>query len=422
VRDLVPGPELVPTRRVTGPDDHSGPRGAIFVVSETAAGRRGPVASLVSVAGWAGAARRVLGNSWIATPDGVLDPGDARRQGSSPALRSDTMPRWRRFVPTTATTAIKDVQSWWGARHYRIDPEGPWRRSELAFVWQRLEMFQVAGLRLARSLGVPSVLFVPATQVWQAEQWGVGRPGWGRRLERIGESPALRSADVVACGTDAVAEQAERLGAPARRIVITPTGVDLDLFPARAPASGRRRALGLEDRFVVGWLGSFRRFHSLEQAVVAVARVAGASLLMVGDGPERPRIEQLARDNGVHAVFTGTVAQVDLADHLAVMDAALVLAPVDAEFHYSPLKLAEYLAAGIPVVAPSVGQLRERLTDHLDALLVPPNDPERLVAAITELRDDPELARRIGRAGRAAAEARWSWDHQMRRVLDALAT
>ena len=204
--------------------------------------------------------------------------------------------------------------------------------------------------------------------------------------------------------------------------MITPTGVDLELFPQRKHASGRRRALGLEGRFVVGWLGSFRRFHSLEQAVVAVASVAGASLLMLGDGPERPRIEQLARDNGVHAVFTGTVAQVDLADHLAVMDAALVLAPVGAEFHYSPLKLAEYLAAGVPVIAPAVGQLPERLTDHLDALLVPPHDRERLVAAIDELRDDPELARRIGRAGRAAAEARWSWDHQVRRVLDALAT
>ena len=410
----------MPTSRVTGPANHSGPRGAIFVVSETAAGRRGPVASLVSVAGWAGAARRVLGKSWIATPDGVIDPEDARRQGSSPALRSDTMPRWRRFVPTTASTAVKDLQSWWGARHYRIGPDGPWQGSELTFVWQRHEMFQVAGLRLARSLGVPSVLFVPATLVWQAEQWGVGRPGWGHRLERIGESPSLRAADVVACGTDAVAEQAQRLGAPQHRIVITPTGVDLELFPERDHASERRRALGLEDRFVVGWLGSFRRFHAIEQAVDAVASVAGASLLMVGDGPERPRIEQLARDRGVHAVFTGTVAQADLADHLAVMDAALVLAPAGAEFHYSPLKLAEYLAAGIPVVAPAVGQLRDRLTDHLDALLVPPHDPERLAAAIVELRDDPALARRIGGAGRAAAEARWSWDQQVRRVIEAL--
>jgi glycosyltransferase involved in cell wall biosynthesis len=332
------------------------------------------------------------------------------------------MPSWRRFMPTTALTAMKDLRGWRRARHYRIDPDGPWRGSDLAFVWQRHEMFQDAGLRLARSLGVPSVLFVPATLVWQAEQWGVGRPGWGRRLERMGEAPALREADVVACGTDAVAEQAARIGAPERRIVITPTGVDLELFANPKDAAGRRRALGLEGRFVVGWLGSFRRFHAIEQAVEAVASVEGASLLMVGDGPERPRIEQLARDNGVHTVFTGTVEQEDLAEFLAVMDAALVLAPAGGAFHYSPLKLAEYLAAGTPVIAPAVGQLRERLTDHVDALLVPPRDRARLVAALIELRDDPELAQQIGRAGRAAAEAHWSWDQQVRRLLEALAT
>jgi glycosyltransferase involved in cell wall biosynthesis len=397
-------------------------KGAVFVVSETAAGRRGPVASLVSVAGWAGAARRVLGASWIVTPDGVIDPGMARREGSSPTLGSDTMPSWGRFVPTTASTAVKDLRGWRRARRYRIDPAGPWRASDLAFVWQRHEMFQGAGLRLARSLGVPSVLFVPATLVWQAEQWGVGRPGWGRRLEQIAEAPALRSADVVACGTDAVAEQAVRIGAPERRIVITPTGVDLELFSRRDDPADRRRALGLGGRFVVGWLGSFRRFHAIEQAVDAVASIEGASLLMVGDGPERPRIEQLARDKGVHAVFTGTVEQDELAGYLTVMDAGLVLAPAGAAFHYSPLKLAEYLAAGTPVIAPAVGQLRERLTDHVDALLVPPHDRARLVAALTELRDDPDLARRIGREGRASAEAHWSWDRQVRRLLEVLAT
>ena len=397
------------------------PRGAIFVVSETAAGRRGPVASLVSVAGWAGAARHVLGESWIVTPHGVVDPAKARKQASSPELRSGTMPSWRRWVPTEATTAVKDVQGWRRARRYRIDGAGPWRGADVAFVWQRHEMFQDAGLRLARSLGLPSVLFVPATLVWQAEQWGVRRPGWARLVERVGEAQALRSADVVACGTEAVAEQAARIGAPAERIVITPTGVDLEVFAKVGDSAVRRRELGLEHRFVVGWLGSFRRFHAIEQAVEAVEGVDDASLLMVGDGPERPRIEQLARDRGVHAVFTGTVDHDDLPELLAVMDAALVLAPIGTAFHYSPLKLAEYLAAGVPVIAPAVGQLSERLTDGVDALLVPPHDRAALGAALIQLRDDPELADRIGRAGLATAKANWSWDHQVRRVLEALA-
>ena len=62
---------------------------------------------------------------------------------------------------------------------------------------------------------------------------GRGRPGWGSWLEATGESPALRSADLVACGTPEVAEQARRLGVPEDRLVITTSGVDLALFDER---------------------------------------------------------------------------------------------------------------------------------------------------------------------------------------------
>jgi hypothetical protein len=98
-----------------------------------------------------------------------------------------------------------------------------------------------------------------------------------------------------------------------------------------------------------------------------------------------------------------------------------VLAPREGPFHYSPLKLAEYLASGLAVVAPAIGQLSERLTDGVDAVVVPPHDPLALGAALRRLRDDPEERARLGKGARAAAEAEWSWDHQIGRVVDALA-
>jgi len=393
---------------------------AIFVVTGSSTAQQGPVAALVSTAGWAAAAQRVLGEAWIATPQGLIDPAVARQRGSAPTLRSSPTPSLRRHLPAPVKTAVKDVRQWRRARTFTVDPQGPWSGGDVAFVWQRHELFQDAGLRLAHAIGAPSVLFVPATVIWEAEQWGTTRPGWGHWLEQHGERPALRGADLVACGTDHVAEQVRRLGVAPDRILLTPSGVDLDLFDSASDAAPTRARLGLEGRFVVGWVGSFRRFHAIEQAVDAVAAVDGATLLLVGDGPERPRIEQLARDRGVAAVFTGTVEHADLPAHLAAMDAALVLAPVGAEYHYSPLKLAEYLATGVAVVAPAVGQLRERLTDGVDALLVPPHDLPALVGALVRLRDEPGARKRIGRAGRTAAEADWSWDHQVRRVLDAL--
>ena len=394
------------------------PTGAVFVLPGTTAGQRGPVASWVSTAGWADAARRVLGQAWIATPAGVLEPDEARTIGSNPALGTDNAPTWRRHIPLPLKTAIKDVRQWQRARNFSLSQHGPWDKTELAFVWQRHELFHHAGLDLADALHVPSVLFVPATIVWEAQNWGVRRRGWSGPLERTGEAKALTRADLVACGSELVREQVLRLGVAEERTLITPTGVDLTTFAhGHGDATSPKAALGLTDRFVIGWVGSFRSFHAVEQLVDAAAGISDATILLVGDGPERAAVEARARAAGVSTVSTGTVAHAELPAVLAAMDIAVVLAPSGRPFHYSPLKLAEYLAAGLAVVAPDLPQLADRLTPGVDCLLVPPSQPAELAAALQRLRLDPELRGRLGAAARTTASNAWSWDTQIERIV-----
>ena len=267
---------------------------------------------------------------------------------------------------------------------------------------------------------MPSVVFVPAPLAWQARQWGVKRPGWSRWTERVGERAPLRAADVVACGSEAVAEQVRRIGVDHGRIVITPTGADPELFRSHPDRDAARRRLGIDGRFVVGWVGSFRRFHTLEQAVDAVAGLDGTTLLLVGDGPERARVERLARDRDVTLVCTGTVPHDDVPEYLAAMDVGLVLAANEHSFHYSPLKLAEYFLAGLPVIAPRAGALPEQLSDGVDSVLVPAGDRDALAGALRRLRDDPQTRERLGRAARESAAQGWSWDRSVELVLAAL--
>jgi glycosyltransferase involved in cell wall biosynthesis len=394
-------------------------RGAVIVLPTTTAGQQGPVASWISTAGWASAAARTLGEAWIVTPNGIVSPADARARGSHMQLASRPPTSWRRRLPTVGKTAVKDVRQWRRARQFAVDPHGPWDDRDVAFVWQRHELFCTAGLALGRALHVPSVLFAPATLVWEAQQWGVARPGWSGWLERTAEAPALCGADLVACGSEVVAEQALRIGVRKDRILVTPTGVDVELFSYGAGSPARRRELGLNDRFVVGWVGSFRPFHAVELAVEAVARVDGAALLLVGDGPERASIEAASRRLGVDVVMTGTVAHAELPGYLGAMDVGLVLADSSGAFHYSPLKLAEYLAAGLAVVAPRIPSVEERVTDGETGVLVAPGDVNELVGALVRLRDDDALRDRLSSTARAAAQ-RWSWDRQVERVLDAL--
>jgi glycosyltransferase involved in cell wall biosynthesis len=319
---------------------------------------------------------------------------------------------------------MKDAREWQRARAFHVDPAGPWIGHDIACVWQRHELFQTAGPQLARALGVPSIVFVPAPLMWQARQWGVHRPGWDRWIERAGEGAPLRRADVVACGSASVAEQVARMGIAERRIVITSTGSDPELFAQGVDRSAMRARLGVDDhvddQFVVGWIGSFRKFHALEQAVEAVARLEHATLLLVGDGPERPRIEALARGRGVALLCTGTVAHDEIPAHLAAMDVALVVSAADASFHYSPLKLAEYLAAGLPVIAPRAGDLPEQLRDGVDAILVAPGDSAELASVLARLQRDPDERLRLAAAARSAAADRFSWDQSVEHVLEAV--
>ncbi|HRA33875.1 MAG TPA: glycosyltransferase [Acidimicrobiales bacterium] len=394
--------------------------GAVLVLPTTTAGQQGPVAALLSTAGWLAACERVVGPSWLVTPEGVLDADAARRLASGAHLAPSESSSLASRLPLLVKTAVKDVRQYARGSSFEVDVDGPWRGAPISFVWQRHELFHTAGLDLADALGVPSVVFAPAVAVWEAKRWGVARPGWGSLVERLGEAPALRRASVLACGSDEVAAEAVRIGADPDRIVITPTGVEIE--PPAAAGEGRavRTRLGLGDvgdAFVLGWVGSFRPFHALHRLVEVAAGLEGVTLLLVGDGPERPAVEARARELGVRAVFTGTVPHLDLPRYLAAMDAAAVIAPDHGEFHYSPLKLAEYLAAGLPVVAPDVETVSSRLVHEEHALLVLPADRSALRAAIVRLRDDATLRERIGAAGRAEVEARWSWDEQVRRVV-----
>jgi glycosyltransferase involved in cell wall biosynthesis len=396
------------------------------VMPTSSSGQPGPVAVWITASGWAAAARRMWGQAWIVTPEGVLSPEEARGEATAPRLRPESRPTWKRHMPRLAATMAKDAARLARARRFRqATRSGPWNGSDLMFVWQRHDLFHSAGFQTARAKGCPVILFVDAPTVWEEARWGVRRPGWGNLLERAGERPQFRSADLVACVSEEVAAALIDRGVAEDRVLVTPCVADLDLFTPQADRTGLREKLGLGDRFVVGWVGSFRRFHGVELALEAAASlrdsIPNLSLLLVGDGPERPRLENLARDLGLRdVVFTGTVSYEEMPRHIAAMDLAMVLDPGRGEFHYSPLKLREYMACARAVLAPRVGQVGRFLADGADALLVDPGDARALAKAIQHAHDEPAVRRALGAAARRKVAEEGSWDLQVQRAVEAL--
>jgi glycosyltransferase involved in cell wall biosynthesis len=331
------------------------------------------------------------------------------------------------WLPDTVKTFLKDARAAIHAYRFRKKGlDGPWEQSNVGLVWQRHDLFHTAGLHAARHFGCPLVLFVDAPVVWEARRWGVRRPGWGQLLEAVGEKPILRHADLVACVSEEVAEEVQRLGAASERVIVTPCSVDAEIFHREVDGSPVRARYGLDGRFVVGWTGSFRRFHGLEVLLDAFASlqnaVAEASLLLVGDGAERPRLEELTRRKGLHerVVFTGTVSHDEVPSHIGAMDVAVLTAPPNVGFHYSPLKLKEYMACGRAIVAPRLGQVPSSVSPGQDALLVDAGDATGLADALHELYADPELRAVLGMAAAKRVRADGVWEYQVNRAVERL--
>jgi glycosyltransferase involved in cell wall biosynthesis len=267
------------------------------------------------------------------------------------------------------------------------------------------------------------VSYVHAPQVWEAARWGVARPGWGTWLERAGELPQLRDSDVVACVSDEVATELIRLGVRRERVLVSPMAVDAHRFTPAADGARVRASLGLGDAFVVGWVGSFRGFHGIDAVIDAFAvlhgKVPAARLLLGGGGARvddaRDRAWRLGISDSV--VMPGGIPNTDMPAFLRAMDVAVVSARPAESFHYSPIKLREYLACGVASVAPRLGEIPRTVSDGEHALLYEPGDAAGLAAALVRLEGDPLLREQLGRRGRELAISTSTWDVRLADLL-----
>ena len=178
-----------------------------------------------------------------------------------------------------------------------------------------------------------------------------------------------------------------------------------------------------EATFTVGFVGTLKPWHGLPTLLEAMALMLADDpsyrLLLVGDGPQREVLQTQADRLGISAAIelTGAVEPVAIPAQLHRMQVAVAPYPAGGDFYFSPLKLQEYLAAGLPTVASAVGNLPAVLGHGRLGVLVEPEEPRKLADAITALRQDLLRRRRLGLAGRAEVVAHHDWTAVVERGL-----
>jgi glycosyltransferase involved in cell wall biosynthesis len=289
------------------------------------------------------------------------------------------------------------------------------------FIYARLALFSGGLVEAARQIGCP--LLVEVNAPLAAEQ-ATYRGGALAELAARAEAQLLRGADAVLTVSAPLKEHVTGCGVAPGRVHVVPNGIDPGLFAPAAPDAALRARWNIPEGPVIGFVGGLRPWHGVEVLPDLLARLArkhpGAALVIVGDGPLRGSLEQALAALGLRdrAVFTGARSHEEIPALIRLFDVALApYPPLDHAFYFSPLKLFEYMACGVPVVASRSGQIAEVVEDGASGLLYAPGDFEGLAAACDRLFSDPVLRRTMGgRAARTIHES-YTWDHNARRAV-----
>jgi glycosyltransferase involved in cell wall biosynthesis len=236
-------------------------------------------------------------------------------------------------------------------------------------------------------------------------------------------APLHRRFDRVHAISGHLARRAERYGVDPAAIVVVPNGCDPHLFdqgPNPESVASLRRELRLEGARVVASVSRLVLKNGIDRLLRGFTGVCRelpqALLLLVGDGEDRAALERLAADLHIeaHVRFAGEVPHSDVVRYLAL--AEVFVRPSLSEGLGTAFL--EAMACGVPVVGSPVGGIPDFLEPERTGLFCDPERPETITTALLRLLKDPELARRIGQAGRDLVSRDYRWEGVADRLGD----
>ncbi len=290
------------------------------------------------------------------------------------------------------------------------------RNGPFDMVYERYSLWSFAGMEYAFNMGIPGLLEVNAPLIEEQAQYRglIDRA----RAEWVAERAFGGAREIIAV-SKGIEAYLKRYTIDNRHIHVLPNAVDTHRFCKEikpiCPAP--------PGTFSIGFVGTLKPWHGLPLLVEAYELLyrknSNIRLLIVGDGPERQNlVEDLSARGLLETVhMTGSVDPDDIPGLLASMDVAVATYPQQFNFYFSPLKIFEYMAAGLPVVASCVGQIAELIVDKKNGLLYPPDDLVALTGALDRLRCEPVFRTRLGRAASETVIRDHTWEGVARQIL-----
>jgi len=290
------------------------------------------------------------------------------------------------------------------------------------FIYERAALYSTLGLSLSKKFNVPVV--VELNSPLALEQSTYRGNGFGPLAGQI-EETMLSQVDAVLTVSESLREHVMAAGIVPEKIKVFPNGVNPLVFHPGESDSKIRARLDVGKGPVLGFVGGLRPWHGVETFPLLleqlVPRYPDLRLVIVGDGPLRATLDRELEQRSLtrHVVFPGWVGHEDVSDFIRLFDIGLApYVPLNHTFYFSPLKLFECMACGVPMVVPRLGQIEEVVRHGETGLLYSAGDLDGLVTACDQLLQDVPLRRRMGQAAAKHIHDQHTWDHNATRVAE----
>ena len=345
----------------------------------------------------------------------VICPRAARREAgleASHAKKVHSGRKFRTFLRQSAElvyNAVTYSRAWWGIRKFRPD-----------FIYERYTPLNFGGVLAAKHSGTPLILEVNATYT--------GRLGCDIEMAYPGvakwsEKSVFRWADGIVVVSGPLRECVQDRVVDPSKIAITPNAINLKKLSQLDPIKERQRIrekYGIEQGYVVGFVGSMRRWHGLDFLADCIPQIlsqhSDTHFLLVGTGEMEEELRQIVDQHGLgsHVTITGAVRHDDVYPLISAMDVGL---SPDTPPYASPMKLLEYMALGAVPIAPDYPPIREIIEAGKTGLVFRPRQASSFVGSIVGLAKDLDLRRRLSQAARSEVIQRRNWLRNASEIL-----
>lgn len=306
------------------------------------------------------------------------------------------------------------------------------------FIYQRYSGESFNGARLSQRSGIPFVLEFNSSEVWKLQNWSKTTNPLKNGLKKFIQLPItrkietynLKRASLIVVVSEVLRDNLIEEGISASKILVNPNGVNPERFDLPDKDPEILKKFGLEDKFVVGFIGTFGKWHGVVELAHAAVRFFEkypehrdeVRFLIIGSGKLFPEVETIIRNSPFadHIHLTGNVPQEESPRYLKCCDLFLsphIPNPDGTRFFGSPTKLFEYMACGRPIIASALDQIADIFEHGESAHLVEPANIEELADAIAALRANENYRTKLAEGALELMRSTYTWERHVERIL-----